>query len=796
MPFVQFRVHPSVGCARMGNSENAYYLASEFPQFMQEEFPNLRFKPKPRRHPKEFFGANETALNAAGDLAVFNIYRSPAFQAKFTNKFKEDVGLIFPQAARFRVFAYVYFDEDSRHPDNVFEVTTDIAEIVWKVNIANKKSKKTTAPAADPHPNLTTAPAEIDTTSAQLRCDRIRPIASLPTLAYLFLERDDGDKTKVTGRLHVIGNEGDTVGTTEPSGLWSDDWYDSAGDGSVEAIIKPKGGGAALRTKAGAVALDDFKYLAYGEPQPQDGLLPEIRAVPGWVVVGCPDYSPDTGHFVSIWDIALSRGLFNIDTRRVFAQRGKHKIVVFKSELEKYMWADYFVHIHPQLCLFEDVRFLSGQAFGLGPSAEGRGHNKHPGTPPPVTATDLNKKVGHGGVAIAARTKKADYANPLLLKTYDATKPINDWLKIAVFKRLRKPGTLYDKTRKAFIRKPGATTEDDLGNTREEGVWPRKLGRRMDYDKQVGPDSDKNLFYEIMSYKSPPGNLRKFHGLKDKGELCGHKKSPPTDSPPGTTLSADDKKLLDWLDDMFWPASFSDMPMLRELAYTYLQYAHFEVWQAADSQAGFGDPRDIDKRIHHDVRLDNIFDRIVSSGLKRSFAGAGEADKHFADFLAARPKYVPAMIDMAHMGAMLGGSFIPGIEVGREAGIAPNWCLFHGGTEYFPDIRFKPSFDEAEHTLGTLTKDLAVPWAQDYEYCDEVFWPTARPGMVTKDGTTRTGWMIHRKKVSNDPDEAYAGDEIPHLGGVAATEREHVEEYWKSLGFIRRTADDKFLVAE
>ena len=517
--FVQFRVHPSVGCARMGNSENAYYLASEFPQFMQEEFPSLRFKPKPRRHPKEFFGSNETALNAPGTLADFNIFRPPAFQTKFTNKFKEDVGIIFPQAARFRVFAYVYFEEEAKHPDRIFEVTTEIAEIVWKVNIANKKSKKTTAPAADPHPNLTTTPAEIDTIGAQLRCDRIKPVTGLPTLAYLFLERNDNDKTKVTGRLHVIGNEGDTVGATEPSGLWSDDWYDSAGDGSVEAIIKPKGDGGALRTKAGAVALDDFKYFTYGELQPQDGLTPEIRAVPGWVVVGCPDYSPDTSHFVSLWDVALSRGIYNIDTRRVFAQRGKHKIVVFKEDLEKYMWTDYFVHIHPQLCLFDDVKYLSGQAFGISPAAQGRGHNKHPGTPPPATATDIEKKVEHGGVVIAARTKKADYANPLLLKTYDPAKPINDWLKIAIFKRLRKPGTLYDKTRKAFVRKPGASTTGDEGNTREEGIWPRKLGRRMDYDKQAGPDTDKNLFYEIMTYKSPPGNLRKFHNLKDKGEL-------------------------------------------------------------------------------------------------------------------------------------------------------------------------------------------------------------------------------------------------------------------------------------
>jgi hypothetical protein len=387
MPFVQFRVHPGVGCARMGNSENAYYLASEFPQFMQEEFPKLRLRPKPRNHPKDFFGVNETAANAPGDLAHFQIYRSaPSIQ----NKFREDDLTIFPQAARFRVFAYVYFAEDSRHPDNVFEVTTELADIVWKVNIANKKSKKTTAPKRDPDANLTTTSTDIDTAGAQLRCDRIRPVPGMPALAYLFLERDDADKSKVTGRLHVIGNEGDIQGTDDLVGLWSDDWYDSAGDGSVEAAIRPKNGGAELRAKAGAQTNGDLKYLDYGTSAPQDGSAETIRATPGWVVVACPDYSPDMGHFVSLWDVALSRGIYNIDTRRARAQSGKHKTVVFRNELEDYLTTDYFIHIHPQLCLFEDIRWVSSQALGVpetGANARDRAHNKHPGgTLPPATA--------------------------------------------------------------------------------------------------------------------------------------------------------------------------------------------------------------------------------------------------------------------------------------------------------------------------------------------------------------------------------------------------------------------------
>jgi hypothetical protein len=145
---------------------------------------------------------------------------------------------------------------------------------------------------------------------------------------------------------------------------------------------------------------------------------------------------------------------------------------------------------------------------------------------------------------------------------------------------------------------------------------------------------------------------------------------------------------------------------------------------------------------------------------------------------------------------MLGGSFLPGIEVGREAGIATNWCLFHGGTIHFPDVRFKPCDDAREHTVGTLTKDLSVPWTADFLSCDETFWPTGRPGKVYVNETVRRDWML-QPAVRGDPIAAnnHPGDVIPHLNSDA-TASEYYKEYWKSLGFVRRTATDKFIVAE
>ncbi len=830
MPFVQFRVHPGVGCARMGDSQKAYHLASEFPYFLQEQFPKLRFKPKPRTHPRSFFKKSDgtedvVAASATGNPVTYNIYdTTPAFQ----NKFKEAEGIIFPQAARFRVFAYVYGAADSQWPtDGVFEVTTAIADITWKVNIANKKTKKTTAPALDPHPNMTTTDldtTDLNTNDATLLCKRIRPVAGLPNLAYVFLERDDRDETKVTGRLHVIGNEGELQGSTAPTSLWSDDWYDSAGDGFVQAIVRPKNGGADLRALLGITSASELKYLDYGVAAPQPGTTADINAMPGWVVMALPDYVPDMGHFVSLWDVAMSRAIERIEPGMA-AQSGRHKLITTKRELNTYKYLDYNIHIHPQLCLFEDVRFVSGEANNDPESGEvptdGRAHNIHPNTPPPGPTEAAAMK--HGGVRISARTSKADLEDPEKLREADSSKPINTWLKRAVFNRLRMPGNVYAKRRQFVIVLP--TEDSDSDGQRRWGSFPRKLGRRMDYDKPAGTRSDKNKLYAFPAYKAHGGNLLKYHGLKDAGNLCGGTKSPPTKGPPGSSFSSAEIELMQWLDDMFWPASVNDMPMLRELAYTPLQHEQFNVWQG---------PVD-------DVRRKHVFEVLLAAGVRQAFGEDRDIDQYFADFLAARPLYAPAMIDMAHLNAMLGGSFLPGIEVGREAGVVGNWCLFHGGSIFFPDIRFKPADRENEHKLGTLTKDLAIPWSEDFKACDELFWPTSRPGRTTKGGSgARHDWQItHDKQIPHlvakgDPDAttgpplaaafdaaqkafnaarraAAADPSNAALAAAAAAARttfitaraaaapyevKFVMEYWKALGFIRRNASDQFVEEE
>jgi hypothetical protein len=798
MAFIQFRIHPAVGCARMGNSKAAYYLASEFPYFLQEEFSNLRFAPKLRTHPLSPAGVAAGASSAA--LASFSV---DDLTSAYQNKFKEAAGKIFPQAARFRVFAYVYDDEKSSHTSNVFEVTTDLADITWKVNIANKKSQKTGV--AGPDANLTVATTDLSTTATGLVCKQIRPKSTMPTLGYILLERDPADKLKVNGRLHVIGNEGDLVGSSEPTSLWSNDWYDSAGDGPVQAVITPKGGGGLLRAAAGASSVADLKYLDYGTNDAQAGSATTINAVPAWVVVACPDYTPDMGHFVSLWDMAFSRALVHIETSRPRTQPGKHKLVTTRSDTEIYKGFDYFIHIHPQLCLFDDVKYVSGEAHGkpdsTPPPASAsttppvRGHNTPLGVTAAASAT-TDQKVEHGGVSINARNNKAAFADPKQLKDEGPTKSLSDGLKIAVFKRLRKPGTLYDVARRFHTSPPGGTPGT---SQREVGLFPRKLGRRMHYGV-LGPDGLPSGLngkdYGFPETEEHGRNLRRFHDRLEgsPGSFCGKTPLPPTERSPPSLATADAARI-ELLDDMYWPATAADMPLLRELAYTPQQYMQFKIWQSSPDEE---DPRDV-----------NILDKIVGS-LKGLFNAAVDqngnpvdADGHFAQLVRLNPKYAPAMIDMAHLGSMLGGSFLPGIEVGREAGISNNWSLFHGATTLFPSIRFKLADDDAEHTPGTLTKDLSVPWTDDFSKCDETYWPTARPGQVTTqtmiaaDSATRHRWMLFWKSTpqpSGPP--IITGDSIFTPRRIPTSRAEFVKEYWKELGFIRRDATDRFTEEE
>ncbi len=135
--------------------------------------------------------------------------------------------------------------------------------------------------------------------------------------------------------------------------------------------------------------------------------------------------------------------------------------------------------------------------------------------------------------------------------------------------------------------------------------------------------------------------------------------------------------------------------------------------------------------------------------------------------------YAPRRLDEAHMGSMCGGSFFPGIEVGRDAADYRNWEASWGAAEGHIDVRFRGS-------PGDLTQHLAVPWQKDYKLCASSggsleYWPSSRPSIATRRGASSPHAWDENQTTHSDM---------------------NFETHWHELGFIRRSAPGSNVLEE
>ena len=158
MDRVQFRIHPSVGMARFGDSPNWYFLGPEFPRFIQEQFPKTAHKPAPLAMPGQAADPSNAKPNG--------------------KTFRDSLGHIMPQAARFRVFAY-FFNKGEHHPYRVEEVKATEAEIEWTATVANLKTFESGANIPNDPPAET-----LRTGSATTRATCLKPPRGGPHLDF------------------------------------------------------------------------------------------------------------------------------------------------------------------------------------------------------------------------------------------------------------------------------------------------------------------------------------------------------------------------------------------------------------------------------------------------------------------------------------------------------------------------------------------------------------------------------------------------------------------------------------
>jgi hypothetical protein len=182
----EYRIHPAIGIARVGNSPDEFFIG-----------PERRWE---QPHP------------AGG--------------------FKDAECRVKRQAARFRIFAH--------HDDGTFQEITDAeAQITWTVHLANKKAAHPDRGNPEPVADLTIDPGPRTLTGPDQRAvfdTGTITFAGEPTVTVPLGEI----RTNDAGQLLVLGGFGDAG---SPAGLsahefWlNEGWYDDIADGPVSATI-------------------------------------------------------------------------------------------------------------------------------------------------------------------------------------------------------------------------------------------------------------------------------------------------------------------------------------------------------------------------------------------------------------------------------------------------------------------------------------------------------------------------------------------------------------------------------
>ncbi|MGB5708416.1 MAG: LodA/GoxA family CTQ-dependent oxidase [Arenicellales bacterium] len=258
----QYKVFPSIGISRVGNSD-------------------------------EFYIGPETT----GGLPIL----SDAAEKKFEPKdFRDKVGKMRRQAARFRVFKC---DPDGSAIEEVTAQTNNVRRIIWTIHPANKKAvwytfepgngqqgyasnhalrnQNVTDPLErqkmiiDPGPRILDGPGQTKEFDRKSDADGYQMTFPPTNLAPAQIDTLGECQTDQHGRLLFIGGYGHSGTVQSPpkteNYFNNDGWWDDTSDGPVKATIE----------------LDDGT---------------QIPAVSAWVITAPPAYAPQVVNLVTLYD--------------------------------------------------------------------------------------------------------------------------------------------------------------------------------------------------------------------------------------------------------------------------------------------------------------------------------------------------------------------------------------------------------------------------------------------------------------------------------------------------------------
>ena len=313
-----FKIHPGIGIARLGNSEESFYLAPEQPGAL----------------PIECTSDGSEKYDAAGNLV------------RVTNfKEKGDYSKIRKQAARFKIFAYT--DENDKSGEEIkiggtYNFITEsavtaptivegtVTDIQWTVHLANKKASWYEFLENDGQEGYSPTHALRNATVNQP--DQRRQLIIDPGPVTVDLQNKNGSfekfgltkKSKTTSKTQILsypqtfppsdikpnpidtlgsvmvnvqddsarlivlggnGNSGSTVTPVITSFVNNDGWFDDISDGPVTATIK-------------------FDYIEMDykgtDPNPQMKSGAMDVQVPAWCVVGYPRFVPEMADMITM----------------------------------------------------------------------------------------------------------------------------------------------------------------------------------------------------------------------------------------------------------------------------------------------------------------------------------------------------------------------------------------------------------------------------------------------------------------------------------------------------------------
>lgn len=288
----EYRIHPAVGIARMGNSSTTYFLANE--------------------KPRQPIAPVQATIPGQPDKRAVGI--------------RDADGNLCKQGARFRVFCYEYdlVPVVGVGPpaigalQRVWECTPADYDITWTVQVANHKAQAKGTPLLsakrknDPDPvTLPNAPA------SGLRTFTGKPSGRL-SLGSCFV---DG-----AGRLVVLGSDGKAkrfeAGATAqtPEELFWAGFEDDAADGPVTAQVTPKPGSV----------------------MPDVG-GPRQAAVGAWVINAVPAYGADLRATVTLHDLATNHAYETAKKGRGRTPEDLTKLVTWTQAIRPLILAQYSV---------------------------------------------------------------------------------------------------------------------------------------------------------------------------------------------------------------------------------------------------------------------------------------------------------------------------------------------------------------------------------------------------------------------------------------------------------------------